>query len=47
MKEDNLALKSRKRSEIAEQTTEYYTSFNEQHSDTTCRQVVYFNIPKW
>ena len=26
-------LKSRKRSEIAEQTTEYYTPFNEQHND--------------
>ena len=42
MKGDNLALKSRKRSEIKEQTTEYYTPFNEQHSDTTCRQVGLF-----
>jgi hypothetical protein len=25
-----------------EQTTEYYTPFNEQHSDTTCRQVGLF-----
>jgi hypothetical protein len=27
---------------IVEQTTAYYTLFNEQHSDTTCRQVGLF-----
>jgi hypothetical protein len=31
-------LKSHKRSKIAEQTTEYYTPFNNQHSDMTCWQ---------